>query len=41
MALTSLLDEALDAWEYTRNGLIAEVAQGFSPADATSERGRS
>jgi uncharacterized damage-inducible protein DinB len=25
MALTSLLDEALEAWEYTRNGLIAEV----------------
>ena len=25
MALTSLLEEALEAWEYTREGIIGEI----------------
>src|ERR1700682_5819542 len=36
MALTSLLDETLEAWEYTRGGLIAEL-QNLSEADRKSQ----
>src|SRR4029079_16428236 len=32
MALTSLLDEALEAWQYTRGGLIGEL-KNLSEAD--------
>ncbi len=32
MPLTSLLDETLEAWEYTRSGLIAEI-RNLSEAD--------
>ena len=32
MALTTLLDEALEAWEYTRTGVIEEI-ENLSAAD--------
>lgn len=34
MALTSLLEEALEAWEYTRDGVLAEV-RNLGQADLT------
>src|SRR5690349_2184618 len=34
MTLTSLLDEALEAWQYTRAGVISEL-KNFSEADLT------
>src|SRR4030081_1336606 len=34
MPLTSLLDEALEAWQYTRDGVIDEI-QTLSEADLT------
>jgi uncharacterized damage-inducible protein DinB len=32
MALTSLLDEVLEAWQYTRDGIVSEI-QNLSDAD--------